>query len=190
MFIQDWKKDVFTVPNLLSLFRLFLIPVYMVIYLNARRPEDYFLAGSILAVSCLTDMIDGRIARQFHMVTNLGKLLDPLADKATQFTLTFCLSLRYPVLRSVLMLFIIKELFQLGAGLIHLRRGKILSGALIPGKICTAVLFVSLILLVLMPNLPQNGVNALAVTDFCFLSWSFCAYLLAYLGPGRSLQDL
>ena len=189
MFIHDWKKEVFTIPNLLSIFRLLLIPVYMTVYLNAEGPTDCFLAGSILAVSCLTDTVDGRIARQFHMVSNLGKLLDPLADKATQFTLTLCLSVRYPALRPVLALFVVKELFQAGAGLFHLRRGRMLSGALVPGKICTAVLFVSLILLVVLPDPEGRFVTAIAVTDFCFLSWSFCAYLLAYLS-GRHLQDL
>ena len=189
MFIHDWKKEVFTVPNLLSMFRLLLIPVYMTVYLNVAGPTDCFLAGSILAVSCLTDMVDGRIARKYGMITNLGKILDPLADKATQFSLTLCLSARYPVLRPVLVLFVIKEVFQAGVGLFHLRRGRMLSGALLPGKLCTAVLFISLILLVVLPDPDSHLVTAIAVTDFCFLSWSFCAYFLAYLSGSR-LRDL
>ena len=63
MIINDWKKEILTIPNLLSFFRLILIPVYMVIYLKAQETKDYILAGSILAVSCLTDMVDGKIAR-------------------------------------------------------------------------------------------------------------------------------
>ena len=59
MFINDWKKEVFTIPNMLSLFRLVLIPIYVVIYLNAVELKDSFLAAAILAVSCLTDLIDG-----------------------------------------------------------------------------------------------------------------------------------
>ena len=51
MLIKDWKKDLFTIPNLLSLFRLVLIPVYIVIYLNATETTDYFIAAGILAVS-------------------------------------------------------------------------------------------------------------------------------------------
>ena len=112
MFIKDWKKDLFTIPNFLSLFRLALIPVYLAIYGRATGPRDYFLAGAILALSCLTDLIDGQIARHFNMVSNVGKILDPVADKFTQLALTICLSLRYPVLRSVLLLFLLKETFQ------------------------------------------------------------------------------
>ena len=94
MYIKDWKKEIFTIPNLLSLFRLVLIPVYITIYLNAKEAMDYYLAGGILAVSCLTDMIDGKIARHFNMITSFGKFLDPVADKATQFTLILCLALK------------------------------------------------------------------------------------------------
>lgn len=190
MFIKDWKKDVFTIPNILSLFRLLLIPVYIFIYLNASEMTDYFLAAGILAVSCITDLVDGKIARHFNMISSLGKILDPIADKATQFTLTLCLSISYPVLRPVLQLFVIKELFQGIVGMIHLRKGQMLPGALMAGKICTTILFVSLILLVLMPNLHSSIVTAIAVIDTVFLTWSFIAYILAYFGKNRKVEDL
>ena len=80
MFIKDWKKDLLTIPNLLSLFRLVLIPVYVIIYLNADEATDHFIAAGILAVSCLTDAIDGKIARHFNMISTIGKILDPLSD--------------------------------------------------------------------------------------------------------------
>lgn len=190
MFINDWKKELFTIPNLLSLFRLLLIPVYVIIYLNASQDREYFLAASILAVSCLTDMIDGQIARRFNMVSNFGKLLDPLADKMTQLTLTICLSIKYPALRGVLILFVIKEIFQVCMTYIMYRQGKVLPGSLFAGKICTTVLFVSLILLVLMPNLSLSIVNSIAIIDIAFLSYAFITYALAFLGKKSKLQDL
>ena len=190
MFIKDWKKEIFTIPNLLSFFRLALIPVYMTVYLDARVPSQYYTAGSILAVSCLTDAVDGQVARHCNMISNLGKILDPVADKLTQFTVTVCLSLKYPPMRSVLMLFIVKELFQLTAGAVHLRRGKMLPGALMAGKVCTTVLFISLITLVLFPSLPERIVEGIAVTDTVFLAISFASYALAYLGKHTKVQDL
>lgn len=189
MFIKDWKKEVFTIPNILSLFRLVLIPVYVVIYLNATEPREYFIAGMILAVSCLTDMIDGKIARHFNMISNLGKLLDPIADKATQFTLTLCLSIKYPVLWFVLVLFLAKEFFQLIVAWIKFRQGKVLPGALPAGKICTTVLFLSLILLVLMPNLNVQIVYAIALIDFICLAFAFVQYIFAFLGKNAKVQD-
>ena len=190
MFIRGWKKEVLTIPNLLSLLRLMLIPVYVIIYLNASLPSEYYLAGAILAVSCLTDMVDGIIARQFHMVSTVGKILDPVADKLTQFTLTLCLSIKYPVLRLALLLFMVKESFQGIVGLIHLRRGEILPGALPAGKICTSVLFLSLIILVLIPNLKQPVVDAIAITDSGFLCFSFIHYFQAYFGKNKKVQNM
>ena len=190
MFIQDWKKEVFTIPNLLSLFRLALIPVYIAVYLNAEEDWQYYVAGAILAVSCVTDLIDGKIARRFHMISTVGKVLDPLADKATQFSLTLCLSVHYPVLRPVLVLFVIKEGFQLIVGIIHFRKGKMLPGALMAGKICTTILFVSLIALVLFPGIPHSAVNAIALVDTGFLIFSFVSYILAYFGKNTKVQDM
>ncbi len=190
MLIKNWKKEIFSIPNLLSFFRLALIPVYAYIYLNATQMHQYVLAGTIMAVSCLTDMIDGKIARHFNMITTVGKILDPIADKMTQFTLTLCLSLEYPVLMPVLALFVVKEAFQLIAGIFFLRKGRMLPGALMTGKVCTTVLFISLIALVLFPEMNPAVVNVIALTDGVFLAISFVSYVLAYFGKNQKVQDL
>ncbi len=190
MFIKDWKRELFSIPNMLSFFRLALIPVYAYIYLNATQTYQYFIAGSIMAVSCLTDMVDGKIARHFNMITTLGKILDPVADKVTQFTLTLCLSLKYPVLVPVLTLFVVKEGFQLIAGIIFWRRGWMLPGALMAGKVCTTVLFISLIALVLFPRMDAGAVNLIALIDGVFLFISFVSYILAYFGRNKKVQDM
>ena len=190
MFINDWKKELFTIPNMLSFFRIALIPVYVLIYLNASAPQDYFLAGTVLAVSCLTDMIDGQIARHFHMTSEIGKVLDPVADKMTQLSLTLCLSVKYPILRWILLLFLVKEAFQTIVMIVMYRRGKMLPGAILPGKLCTIVLFVSFITLVLLPNLELSFVNAIAVIDAAFLIFSFIGYYLAYFGKKPYLLDV
>ena len=192
MLDKDWKKDLFTIPNLLSLFRLLLIPVYVVLYLNAdpERPEDYFIAAAILAVSCLTDLIDGKIARHFGMISNAGKVLDPLADKVTQFTLIVCLTIKYPILLILIGLFVIKESFQLIALFVFWRKGLALNGALFSGKLSTTVLFLSLIILVLMPNIPVTAVYIITGIDFLFLTISFCDYIRAYCTRGPMIQSL
>ncbi len=190
MMIKDWKKDILTIPNLLSLFRLVLIPIYIVIYLNATSAADHYIAGGILAVSCLTDAIDGKIARHFNMISTLGKILDPLADKITQFTLVVCLAIRYPVLWVLVSLFVVKESFQLIAGFLTLRRGKMLTGALLAGKISTTVLFVSLILLVLMPELSQLAVQIITAVDCVVLIVAFVGYARTYYTQSPMIQEL
>lgn len=190
MIIRDWKKDLFTIPNMLSLFRLALIPVYVAIYLKAERFSDYALAAGILAVSCFTDLIDGKIARRFNMISTIGKFLDPLADKATQFTLTVCLAIRYPVLWYLAALFVIKEGFQLIAGLVQFRKGKMLIGALITGKICTTILFVSLTLMILIPTLEPMYVNIIAAVDALFMLTSFGHYVCVYCRKSPMIQNI
>ena len=68
MHTRSWKKEILTIPNALSIFRIALIPVYLKIYLE----EKYTMAAVILAVSCLTDLVDGKIARKFNMISNVG----------------------------------------------------------------------------------------------------------------------
>ncbi len=188
--IKDWKKDLFTIPNLLSLFRLVLIPVYVVIYLNAQENTDHYIAAGILAVSCLTDAIDGKIARHFNMISTVGKILDPIADKATQFTLIVCLAIRNPVLWVLVCLFFVKECFQLIAGLLTLRKGQMLNGAHISGKICTTVLFVSLIVLVMMPQLNDRIVGVITVVDCIVVLIAFVCYARVYYTHSPMIQDL
>ena len=190
MFIKNWKKEILTIPNLLSFFRLLLIPVYVVIYLNAQAPSDYYIAAGILAVSCITDLIDGKIARRFNMITNLGKILDPLADKATQFALILCIAHKHPVLWYLVALFVIKEGFQLIAGSISLHHGKIPKGALFSGKLCTTVLFVSLIVMVMFPHLPSKVISLLTIIDTLFMMNAFAAYLIAYFKKDHFLQNI
>ena len=190
MRLDNWKKEICTIPNLLSLFRLILIPVYVFIYLNADSSMDYFVAATILAVSCLTDLIDGKIARHFGMVSNVGKILDPLADKATQFTLIICLSVKYTILIGLVILFVIKEGFQLIAGAVNLRKGIMLKGAQLSGKLCTTVLFISLIVMVMIPNLPYPYVVALTLLDLLFMGISFADYCITYAKREHKFQPI
>ena len=186
MFVKNWKEEILTIPNILSLFRLILIPVYVVIYFNG----NYYLAAGILAVSCLTDLIDGKIARHFNMISTVGKILDPLADKATQFTLIICLAMKYPILWYLVGLFVIKESFQLIAGGINLHKGRMLKGALMSGKICTTVLFVSLILMVMLPNLHNHVVVGIVAIDMLAMIVAFGNYLFTYFTRDNKFQSL
>lgn len=190
MFIKNWKKEILTIPNLLSIVRLLMIPVYVSLYLHAKTPRNFIAPGIVLAVSCLTDALDGYIARRFHMVSLLGKVLDPLADKATQLALVLCLGLKYPVMKWMLALLLLKEGFQIVACIVNFRRGKMLLGALPAGKLCTAVLFTSLIALVVFPGLDDRLVMAMVAADCIFLTISFLSYVLAYHGRHPRTRDV
>ena len=90
------KQDLFTIPNLMSYARVLLIPLFCWLYLTAESLSDYFWASAVVLLSSLTDLLDGKIARRFHMVTELGKVLDPVADKLTHAALAVCLATATP----------------------------------------------------------------------------------------------
>ena len=179
------KKDLFTIPNLLSFLRLALVPVFTSLYLQGK----FSLATIILAISCMTDLLDGFIARRFHMITDLGKFLDPLADKVNQLALLLCLPSRYPLVKSLVPLFLAKEVTQCGLAYFHFRQGKMLSGALWTGKISTAILFSSFLGLMVFPLLPLTVVKALILIDSTVMILALASYLMVYRGNSEKLCD-
>ena len=186
----NWKREICTIPNFLSLFRLTLIPVYLNLYLNAQSDRDYTLSAVILGISCMTDLADGKIARKFNMISNVGKVLDPLADKLTQLGLLICLYNRSRILRLLLMIFLVKEFWQLFAMLSAMRQGKALNGALMSGKISTTVLFTGLGLIFLFPNMAEVIVDRICAVCLVFLLYAFADYTQAYFGKNKKIYDL
>ena len=141
------KKDLFTIPNLMGYFRILLIPVFCWLYVNAKTPRDFQLATAVVLLSSLTDLFDGMIARKLNQVTELGKVLDPVADKLTHAALALCLTVRYPMMWALLALMLVKEGYMAIMGLHFLKQDKMLDGAMWFGKVCTACLFVGLLIL-------------------------------------------
>lgn len=178
---KSQKNQVWTIPNLLSIARILLIPVYIYIYRHASKPSHYYAAGAILTLSCITDWFDGWIARRFQMTSTLGRILDPIADKGTQLSLLITIGMSKPSLRYLLYLFLVKESFQAIAGLLMLKKGKILTGALPIGKISTTALFVGLILLVIFPGLSRAITAAITLTCGFLLLIAFWEYAMVYL---------
>ena len=145
------KKQVLTVPNLLSLIRLCLIPVIVWLYLTK---ENYVWTAIVLILSGLTDLVDGFIARHFNMITDLGKALDPVVDKLTQLTMLFCLVLRFPMIGVPFGLLLIKEIVTGIMSLLVIRKTKKVKGADWHGKVCTVLLYAMMVLHVVWFNIP------------------------------------
>lgn len=137
------RTKVFTFPNILSFFRLCLIPAIVWSYCVE---QNYLLAGSVLIVSGLTDIVDGVIARKFNMVSDLGKILDPIADKLTQAAMLLCLLLRFPLLWILLVLVLVKEIFMCITGLMVIKKTGSVYGAKWHGKVATCLLYATMIL--------------------------------------------
>lgn len=146
------QSKILTIPNLLSFFRLCLIPVFMWLYCVER---NYLWTGIILIISGLTDTVDGIIARKFNMISDLGKVLDPIADKVTQAAMLFCLLTRFPLMIAPLALMVVKEFFMGVTGLLVIQKtGKVL-GADWHGKVNTWLLYAMMIIHVFWYNIPD-----------------------------------
>lgn len=100
------KDQVLTIPNLLSVIRLALIPLIVWLYIGK---QEYSAAVAVILISGATDIIDGFIARKFNMVSDLGKILDPVADKLTQATVILCLTVKYRWMRGLIVLFVVAD---------------------------------------------------------------------------------
>lgn len=171
------KKEIFSIPNLMGYFRILLIPAFCYLYLTAENEHEYFLAALVVLISSLTDLFDGKIARRFHMVTELGKALDPIADKLTHAALAICLATRYPLMWVLIALLAVKEGYMGIMGLIFLRKGKMLNGAMWFGKVCTAILFAGLFVLFLFPEIPMFFVNGIIFGMMIVMGITLCMYI-------------
>ena len=85
------KKDIFSIPNILSFVRILLIPIFVWLYVTAGTSGEYYLAAAVVVASGITDFLDGQIARRCNMITEFGKFLDPLADKLLVCSALICL---------------------------------------------------------------------------------------------------
>ena len=139
---------ILTVPNAMSAARILIVPVFAVLYLR----DHLVWAASALLASGLTDMLDGYIARRFHQITDLGKMLDPFADKLTR-VVALCLAIKFPAIRPLLLLFILKELLMLCCALLLLKKHKRPCAAQWYGKVATVMFYVSVAAIVTMDGL-------------------------------------
>ena len=168
------KEELWSLPNQLSYVRLVLIPLFVWLYLGL---DNHVAALVVIVFSGFTDVLDGYIARRYHMVTDLGKILDPAADKLTQAALLVCLSLRYPMMWAVAALLVVKELSMAALGWVVVQRTGKVHSARWYGKMCTAVLYGVMCLLILLAAPSGALVNGLMALCAGALLMSFVLYI-------------
>lgn len=152
---------------MITLVRIGLIPLFVRFYLEGEMAA----AMALLLAAAFSDMLDGYIARRFDMITPLGKVLDPVADKLLQLSMLLCLAGRSPAVLPLILLHLVRELvlFCLG-GVVYRSRG-ILLGSRWYGKVCTAFMYTVLGTSLLWRNMPQILLNG---------SLMLCAVMIVY----------
>lgn len=174
---ERYKHKILTFPNMLSFFRLCLIPLIVWQYVGKH---NYFIALYLLALSGLTDIADGIIARNFNMVSDFGKAFDPVADKLTQIAVLFCLVTRFPNMWLPLIVLIVKEVFAGITGLMMVKRG-IVIGADWHGKTATVLLYGAMLVHLAWINISPTVSNVLIVGCTVMLLLSGILYAIRNL---------
>lgn len=183
----EWKMNI---PNALSLVRIALLPVFVVLYFKSNEnPQLLYWSFGVLLLSGVTDSLDGIIARRFNQITDLGKLLDPIADKLTQVTVVISLAFRYSEIISLVIICLVKELCQAVGGLILLRRGIKIRGAKWYGKVSTSTFYGVMILIVGWPGMPQWLLVALVIIVALLMLFAFYKYITIFFHMNKDIDN-
>ena len=172
---NPYQHRILTIPNALSLLRLLMIPLFVWLYVGKH---DYLGTGIVLILSGVTDTLDGFIARHFHMVSDVGKALDPVADKLTQIAMLSCLVTRFPLVLLPLIVLVVKEVTDGVMGLVILKKSGEVHGAVWHGKITTVLFYATMILHVFWIEIPQALSRGLLLLCTGMMVLSFILYLI------------
>ena len=172
-------KDLMTVPNAISFIRILLITPFVAFFVTR-----YFIPAAItVGLSGLSDCFDGMIARKFHQESEIGKILDPLADKLTLIACGICLIMIEPYVLPLMLLMVVKDILMIIGGTIVLKRGIVPPKSAWYGKLSTVLFYASVGAIVLMAVLGYNNrtitLIMLAVTAF-FMIYSLINYMFIY----------
>lgn len=183
---MEKRNKNFNVPNALTVLRILLIIPFVLYFIR----DKVIQAAVILAVSGLTDMLDGMIARRFHQFTELGQMLDPLSDKMTQGAVAICLAVKQPVLIPLLAIFVVKEALMVAAAIFLIRKNKKPGGSEWYGKTATVLFYISFTVIVALRGI--WGIESLPVTitllsiTAAFMIFAFVKYAKIFFTIIRS----
>lgn len=173
--MKEIKKNC-TIPNLLTLLRIaVIIPMSRLILKG-----NYLAAGILLLISAVSDMFDGMIARRFNQITQLGKILDPIADKLTLIAIVICINVIYPYVYPFVIIMFAKEIAMLIGGAVLLKKKIKPPAAKWFGKVATAVFYVSMITLVGLKAIWDIHLSWLTTTLFSLTAALMIFSLLNY----------
>ncbi len=166
--------QILTIPNLLSLIRFALIPFFIFFYLNDKNSA----ALIILLISTFSDVLDGYIARKTNSVTDLGKVLDPVADKLTQAAVMVCLSFKFKWMLVLFIILAVKELTMMVFGIMVLKYTGKVNSAKWYGKLCTTFTVITMAIHVIFPTISSELSMWLCLLDMLLMLHSLVRYII------------
>ena len=164
-------------PNKLTILRVILVPFFVLVFMK----EQYLIALVLFCLASVTDALDGQIARKNNLVTNFGKIMDPLADKILVYS-ALCLFLQIGIIKGWMLIVILaREFIVAGMRTVAASEGRVLAAGM-SGKIKTVLQMVGVIVMILGLSIPKHE-NILILGSFIFLAsiimtiYSGCEYV-------------
>ena len=165
-----------SIPNLMSVFRILLIPAIVILFLKGYGAASV----ALVILSALTDLFDGIIARKFNQITELGKALDPIADKLTLGTIMICLAIKNELFLLIVMVMVVKESIGFATHWILFRHCGHMYGAEWYGKVSTWILYITAALVMFFAELPNFVLYGCII--LCVLSIALAALMYSVRG--------
>ena len=181
-------KDLMTIPNAISFIRIILITPFVAFFLGGM----YIPAAITVGLSGLSDCFDGLIARQLHQESEIGKILDPLADKLTLIAVGVCLIFIEPYVLPLMILMIVKDVLMLIGGSIIINKGVVPPKSLWYGKVSTILFYLSVVTIVTMAVLDyknQTLTFILLGVTLVFMIYSLINYAVIFFRINRELKN-
>ena len=179
------RNQIWSIPNLISLFRLMLIPLMVGLYFKAKTCA----ALCVFALSAASDIVDGQIARRFNMVTDLGKMLDPLADKLTQGAAAICVARSHPQVFLLFGFMAVKELTQACIGACSMRKTGQAFSARWYGKTCTVITTACLMAMFAFPRIPEPWINGMLIVCTVVMLVTLALYINYFLRSRAAVTE-
>lgn len=178
--MKDYSHKFWTIPNIITIIRLIIIiPMFVTFF-----TEHYLATLIIITVSGVSDVVDGIIARKFNMISEIGKILDPIADKLTQLSILALLSFKQPLLLIPFGILAVKELASGVIGIHVVKRINRMLTAEWHGKLSTVFLYLMMgahmLMLVVTGKICVPATYILIAVSSALILLSFVLYLLRY----------
>ena len=184
--------NVWNIPNVLTMMRLVLIPVFVIVFFNTPQDRDKIAALIVFAVASITDMFDGMLARRLNQITDFGKLFDPLADKVMVVTAIVCQAVIGVFPWIAVIVVDAKELVMLFGGMFMLGKGVVVYSNYW-GKTAQVFFIAALLLSFFHPSLEAGAFRVMGMTPDLALLWvsvalAFAALVVYAAGAARQLK--
>jgi len=169
------------VPNILSTIRIFLVPVFVITYFCDSNSAKLY-AAAVYALASATDFLDGYIARKYNLISDLGKILDPLGDKLMTLAVLACITIDHVIPVWAVLIALVKEILMLmGGAVIRKREGGEIPSSNIIGKTSTVVFFIVCVtLMIFHRNIPDKTATLMISSALLLMLVALVSYIITF----------